>query len=300
MKLPKRVSQHISETASFKLFSLKVPDNWIIRDITERDYGIDCYLEIVNDDNELTGDLALIQLKSRQSIKWTKGNYFTLTGIDISTTNYWYGFPVPVFIFLADLTNQQLFFLSAKSYIRNNFREFQKQGVFNYKIFNKYSFGKPRLAGIFRFQLDYIREKYRQQFENELLFFVSNIKHYQDFQKEHYHRDFHFPVDGSELIFFEAMHSNYFFLCVYFEIKTPIPDLAELKKRSREKFKSDIYELYEHDLTEWVEEFKKLALKIIIKIRALINDELGYWLNMHPTLVNYVINIKENGQLPHY
>lgn len=63
MKLPKRVPQHISETASFKLFSSKIPDNWIIRDITERDYGIDCYLELVNDNNELSGELALIQLK---------------------------------------------------------------------------------------------------------------------------------------------------------------------------------------------------------------------------------------------
>ncbi|WP_165835406.1 hypothetical protein [Chryseobacterium viscerum] len=51
MKLPKRVPQHISETASFKLFSSNIPDNWIIRDITERDYGIDCYLELVNENN---------------------------------------------------------------------------------------------------------------------------------------------------------------------------------------------------------------------------------------------------------
>jgi len=97
MKLPKRVPQHISETASFKLFSSKIPDSWIIRDITERDYGIDCYLELVNDDNELTGELALIQLKSRQSIPWTTQEYYSLTGVDIATSNYWYKFAVPVF-----------------------------------------------------------------------------------------------------------------------------------------------------------------------------------------------------------
>lgn len=97
MKLPKRVPQHISETASFKLFSSKIPDNWIIRDITERDYGIDCYLELVNDNNELSGELALIQLKSRQTIPWTKEDYYTLTGVDITTSNYWFKFAVPVF-----------------------------------------------------------------------------------------------------------------------------------------------------------------------------------------------------------
>jgi len=60
--LPKRTPQHISETASFKIFSNKIPDNWIIRYVTERDYGIDLYIELVNKDNELTGDLILIQL----------------------------------------------------------------------------------------------------------------------------------------------------------------------------------------------------------------------------------------------
>lgn len=300
MKLPKRVSQHISETASFKLFSSKVPDNWIIRDLSERDYGIDCYLEIVNDNNELTGNLALIQLKSRQSIQWTKENYYTLSGIDISTTNYWYGFPVPVFIFLADLQKQELFFLSAKSYIRKNFEQFRNQSEFSYRIEKQCSFGIPMLSGIFRFRFYYLIEIYRQQFENELLFFVANLKHYQEFQEEHYHLDFHLPVESSNLIFFEAMHSNYSFLTTYLEIKNPIPQLAELKKGSRKKFKSDNYELYEHDLTEWAEEFKKLTLKIIVKIRFFINDELGYWLSTHSTLVNYVINIKDDGQLPNY
>lgn len=117
MKLPKRVPQHISETASFKLFSSKIPDNWIVRDVSERDYGIDCYLELVNDDNELTGELALIQLKSRQKINWTKDDTFQLSGVDISTSNYWYKFSVPVFIFLADIESQELYFLSVDYFI---------------------------------------------------------------------------------------------------------------------------------------------------------------------------------------
>ena len=78
MKFPKRVPQHISETASFKLFASKIRDNWIIREVTERDYGIDCYLELVTDENELSGELALIQLKSRQSVPWTSRNEYTI------------------------------------------------------------------------------------------------------------------------------------------------------------------------------------------------------------------------------
>jgi hypothetical protein len=51
MKFPQRSQQHISETKSFKIFSSKIPDNWLVREITERDYGVDCYIEIVNNKN---------------------------------------------------------------------------------------------------------------------------------------------------------------------------------------------------------------------------------------------------------
>ncbi len=70
MDFPKRINQLISETASFKIFSSAIPDHWIIREITERDYGIDCYIELVDHNKKLTGDLISIQLKSVQKIDW--------------------------------------------------------------------------------------------------------------------------------------------------------------------------------------------------------------------------------------
>ncbi len=134
MKLPKRPKQHTLESASFKLFSSKIPDSWIIREVTERDYGIDCYLELVNDDNELTGHLVLIQLKSRQLIPWTNDETYTLTGVKITTSNYWYKLTVPVFIFLADIDKQELYMLSVNYWIKRNFLQFAKQKTFNYKF----------------------------------------------------------------------------------------------------------------------------------------------------------------------
>jgi len=298
MKLPKRVPQHISETASFKLFSSKIPDNWIIRDVTERDYGVDCYLELVNDDNELTGELALIQLKSRQSIPWTSEDYYTLTGVEISTSNYWFNFAVPVFIFLTDIENQEVFFVSVNYCIKRNFDEFVKQEKFNYIIKKAGKFeGKD---GIFAFKFHFYYEFYRQQFENELLFFLSNLQHFINFQEEHNGRDFHMGVDDSDLIYFEAMHRNYSFLCSYLNIDNPIPRLRDIKKKSREKFSGNFYELYEHDLIENVPEFKKLTFEITKRLKTFLNGELSYWLRVNPTVFNYVENIKEDGSLPQW
>ena len=46
MKYPNRVPTHIAETRSWKILYEQVPDEWIIRQVTERDYGIDCFVEL--------------------------------------------------------------------------------------------------------------------------------------------------------------------------------------------------------------------------------------------------------------
>lgn len=293
MKLPKRIPQHISETASFKLFSSKIPNNWIIRDITERDYGIDCYLELVNDNDELSGELALIQLKSKQSILWTKKDTYTLSGINISTSNYWYKFPVPVFIFLVDLEDEKVYFKSVGYSIKRNFSDFVKQKSFSYSFKRSDEFeGKD---GVFAFKFQYYYENSRQQFENELLFFLSNLQHFKDFQFQHNNKDFHLGIEDTDIIYFEALHRNYRFLCIYFNIGIPIPSLKLMKKKSQEKFRNELhYELYEQDLTEWVEEFEKLTVEIVRKMKSYVNGELSYWLITNPTVYNFVINLKED------
>lgn len=290
MKLPKRVPQHISETASYKLFSKEIPDNWIVRELTERDYGIDCYLEMTNDQNELTGELALIQLKSRQSIPWTKDEYYALTDIDISTSNYWYKIVVPVFIFLADIERQELYYLSVDHYIKNNYKEYSKQETFNYKIKRTNKF--DREEGVFAFKYHFYFEYNRHQFENELLFFLSNLQNYQDFQSWHNGLDYHLGIEPPDLIFFEAMHRNLKFLSVYLNVDNQIPSLQELRIRSQLKFpEKHYYELYEHDLTEWSGEYQKLTNKIIIKLKYVLKGELDYWQKVNPTVYNYVIRL---------
>ncbi len=251
----------------------------------------------MNDKNELSGELALIQLKSRQSIPWTEENYFTLTGIDIATSNYWYKFAVPVFVFLADIDHKELYFVSVNYYIKRNFYEFTKQKVFNYKIEKSSKFeGKN---GVFAFKFHFYYEHYRQQFENELLFFLSNLSNIKNFQAEHDNRDFHMPVESTDLIFFEAMHRNFSFLCTYLNIDNAVPSLRKLKEKSREKFPNGApYELFEDDLNIWMPHFGKLTLTIISELKIFLAGEMNYWMFVNRTLYNYVTDIKEDGQLP--
>lgn len=283
MRFPKRVSQHISETSSFKLFSSKIPDSWIIRELSERDYGIDCYLELVSENNELTGDLVLIQLKAKQKIIWSKDNSVTLSGINIATSNYWYNFPVPVFLFLIDLENKELFYLPINRFIKKNYGEFEKQSKFNYKLNRKNKFTK------ISFKNQYVVEKFRPQFENEFIFFLSNLNHFQEFQKKQVNHEMKYTgIEYNEIVFFESMHRNYVFLCRYFNIKNSIPNISEIKKGSLIRCPSRLYDLYEFDIVQYNEKYQKLTIQLIKKIKKFLNRESDYWSCTNRTIYNYI------------
>lgn len=296
MELPIRSKQHISESASFDLFRSKIPNNWIVREATERDYGIDCYLELVNDNNELTGDLVLIQLKSRQSIDWTASETYTISDVKISTTNYWNLFGVPVFIFLADLDQQEIYMLSVKLWIRKNYTKYSAQKNFSYQFDKKFLFNSTN--ELINFKIYYSYEANRQQFENELLFFLSNLTYFKEFLSDHSHRDYHFGIESVDQIYFEAMHRNFDFLCDYLFIDFGIPNMNEIKQKSIEKFGDELhYELYEHDIAELVEELELLIEDIMYGLKVFLEIESEYWLIQNPTVYNYLMSIVDDNNL---
>ena len=118
-------------------------------------------------------------------------------------------------------------------------------------------------AGPSLFRLRSAFQDSRNLFENEIKTFLSTLEHYHNSQDEHSYRDYHLPIESVDLIFFEAMHRNYFFIADYLLIEHPILSLRELKLKSKQVFKDDYYELYEHDLSQVAEDFRNLSLKII-------------------------------------
>lgn len=294
MKLPQRQKQHISETASYKLFSSKIPDNWIVRDVTERDYGIDCYLELVNDNNELSGEIALIQLKSKQNIPWTKDDTYTLNGIEISTTNYWYKFPIPVFIFLTDIQAQELFFISVDYVIKRNFDDYVKQDVFSYKIKRSYIFEGE--SGIFAFKFHFYYCSYRSRFERELVYFLSNLVNYHNFISEHWNRDLFFELENIEIVFLESMFKNYSFLCTYCNVDWKPFSFREIKEKTIEKWGVEYANgLYELEAAEIVQRLDQINKPLIKSIKQFLHGEMSYWKFTNPSVYELVETIDDNG-----
>lgn len=114
---PVRADTHISESKSFALLRQSLPSHWVIREVGERDYGLDVYVEIVRDDMRLRGDLVAIQLKSKAEVKFSESShrkYTTLRSVKRATLNYWLGIPVPVFLCLVCLSSERCYWVNIK------------------------------------------------------------------------------------------------------------------------------------------------------------------------------------------
>ncbi|CAJ0821580.1 DUF4365 domain-containing protein [Ralstonia flaminis] len=114
---PVRADTHISESKSLALLRQSLPSHWVIREVGERDYGLDVYVEIVGEDKRLRGDLVAIQLKSQAEVKFSKSSprkYTTLRTVKRSTLNYWLGMPLPVFLCLICLSSERCYWVNIK------------------------------------------------------------------------------------------------------------------------------------------------------------------------------------------
>lgn len=296
MKLPKRPKQHIIESASFKVFSMHVPNEWIVREVTERDYGIDCYLELVTPEGDLTGNLVSVQLKGTSQLKWTKENTYSINSILPSTWNYWYHFPVPVFIFLVDCIKQDVYFQSVSDYIRKNAnRALSKNG--GYCIIDKNNvFSKG--TQILSFIKQYLSDCDRNKFEDNLLTFIANLRIYMDFIEKNAGRDFFMGVNMERECFALHMRNIFEFLSTYLGIEWSVPTFKELQSKGQKIF-GDAYSLYEATLTELLEALSPNIKLIINRLKYLITEkEHDYWCIFNNNLLNYFNNLGDEEIMP--
>jgi hypothetical protein len=168
MKYPTRDNKHIIESESFAALSSILPKQWIIRELTERDYGVDLYIEIVGKDGKITGDLAALQIKGTKNVNFKENGTYTFSGIKRTTLNYWLGLPVPVFLLVFCQETRKIYWTS----VEYNHREGRFKGKFkgksktvSLKFLIEADFSKKGLA---MFMSTYIREKRWAEIENTI------------------------------------------------------------------------------------------------------------------------------------
>ena len=288
--LPKRADNHIRETTGYKVLESVIPPEWIIRCVTERDYGVDCYIELVDEHNNLTGEIAFVQMKATDAINWRLDNGVRFYKVEKSTTNYLRSFRIPTYLFLVDLSTKELFFVSVKEYVAEHYDEYMANGTFAYEFYHDRD-----IFTIDAFLRSFRRNNKSDQFHNELQHFILDMEQYVRFMQDHNYRDCFLQIEPDEMIRFEAMHRNISFLQNHFGTNMRLTPIHVLYKNGENKY-GEAYEhtLYEGILTDFFDEFKESVLEIFDKIKELVTvKERYYWLMEERIIYKYIVNMEK-------
>ncbi len=201
MRFPRRVPEHIKETESFKILHAQTPAHWLIREVSERDYGVDCYIELVSENGELRGYVVSVQLKSVGSIEWTAsgGNspeVWTYSGVSVTTTAYWMGLQVPVFLLVADISARRIYWVNVKAQVRANYGRFLSQRHISFALSRDRELNRETAR--IRFLVSYFFERSHERFANCLRDLLVHARDYVSLIENHLQLDFFMEVEPSE------------------------------------------------------------------------------------------------------
>jgi len=278
MVYPKRIDAHIFESDSMKIVGNYLPREWIIRNVTERDYGIDLYLEIVEKNGDVTGKLCSIQVKSSKKIEYLSKQEITRKyDINLATTNYWYNLPVPVILIYVDLENKDALYLPVKEYIRKNFGDYNFSQKLNYDFKKNNNLKEENEADkIYRY---YEKEIHRHQFELLIIDFITNYDNYLEIIDYHACRDPHYELEHEENMRITNYYNKLKFLSNYLDIEWDIT----LEKLQDEAFNFfQIKKLHELQASKLVQSSIKVIDSIINNIfDDMFTNENEYWENQY-------------------
>ena len=111
--MPLRPKQHVSESTSIKVVERSLPKEWILRTQRENDYGIDCEIELVMPDGQVTGRFLKAQIKGKDTVSFDDEGRAYVGGIKQSTLRYWIEISrsAPVIAILTSNSEERVFFV---------------------------------------------------------------------------------------------------------------------------------------------------------------------------------------------
>lgn len=280
MKLPKRADTHVMETKSVRIMHSLAPDDWILRDVSERDYGIDFYIELSNKADEITGDLLSIQLKSEEKIEWRTDNtgkeVARSPSINVTTANYWMKLPVPVLLFVADLSASEIYIVSVKNNIRNQYKKLSTQDTVSFPLDRRVSLRSD--IGKIMVRAFYLRERAHPTFEGHLTTLLSNIETHSEFILGNQMRDCFLEVESSRHLEFRALYNACGTVANYLGMDWDIPRLIDVYREDHTNWKDVFCLLHEGSLDKVLSKIEKIYPKIIKEALEIVTgSQKDYW-----------------------
>ncbi|NKI76212.1 DUF4365 domain-containing protein [Dickeya sp. CFBP 2040] len=100
---PLRHDTHVTDSTAKKILANAIPSEWMLRELSENDYGIDFLLEFSTPDNQIIGQLAGVQLKGTSTDNISSQGSHSVS-VKRSTLSLWRNYEAPVLLILVDTT----------------------------------------------------------------------------------------------------------------------------------------------------------------------------------------------------
>ncbi len=169
--MPNRHKNHITETKSVKIFLQMMPDHWVVRDLSERDYGIDLLVEIFEQNGDATGITFCVQLKG------TKDKSIGSKSLKKGFLLYTYEVPVPFFLFYISVNKDKARFTHLQKYVEVHKDSIEKTKTHsvNFPKKNKLEIGKDNGNSLAKIE----KIAYQLKYKLEGIKFCSEFLHAQ-------------------------------------------------------------------------------------------------------------------------
>lgn len=282
IEFPNRTPQHIIDEKGLSVLRLILPESFIFRELSGRDYGIDALVEFT-EKNNVIGKLASIQIKSKRSVQWNKNNTFKMK-ISKSTMNYWLNNNNPVYLILVDINQHDAYFINVKKQIREHYDEY---------INNEFSFIFDKTMNInsddkrIIFELECFIELGYMDYINRINEFSINAERYYEHILSNIGRDFFLPVDDDvidETMYIIQVLNNIKSYLLWENIKI---DFDTIRKESSKIYRN-YYECNEYnDIIEYESNKIHISLKeefeFIYKLfkKIVLDTEKYFWKNIY-------------------
>jgi hypothetical protein len=285
MKFPERSDSHVTEAESWRLLQALAPKEWIVREVSERDYGIDAYIELTSEAGQITGQLMSVQLKGVQAIDWRPSErglrVASSPSVKTTTAAYWLGLPVPVFLFVADLTAENIHFVAVQEGIRTQFDKLDSQSTISFALGDKLDLRSE--AGLTLLHRFYARERRHEQFSFHITNLINQIDAFADFIRANQNRDIFMGVEAERHLTFRALHESCRMASLYLEHEWTVESLSDLYAKDRDEWKDENYYLHERTLDYALQKIEMLFPALVRKALALVSEtQASYWRDKDP------------------
>jgi len=285
MKFPKRSETHKIEAASWRLLQELAPDEWIVREVSERDYGIDTYIEIATPAGDVTGNLVSIQLKGVVKLDWKEAESGVRNArspsIKTTTASYWLNLPVPVFLFVAELSSRKIYYVSVEEGIRSQFENLSKQDSITFDMIDELNIESEIGAALFDWFI--ARERAHPQFAFHITNLLSHIESLRDFIIDNQDRDSFMAVESERHLQLRALYETCRMVSLYLDKEWKIESLKELYVRDQEQWKDASVYLHEGTLDYVLRKLGALFPQLARKALKLVSEtQAAYWRSRDP------------------